>query len=1014
MKASRLTIVYLFATLLTIGNVYSQDWQAKFDSSVHYMDLKSYDQAIYLLESVLESSYQKSLKNPFDTTYGTSLQYLGYYYELSNEFKKAEEYYQKSIKWWENSENAGHPVHINAVSYLSILYLTLIRYEEAEKYALQTIDMAIDRYGKNHFKHGIALNALAETYRRMGKTAEAISIYEQCIAINESLGLTETTEHAVYLNNLAIANQRITNYGQAEINYLKSMEIIERLHGLSHPEYSTGLNNLSMLYKTMGRIADAERLIKQMMSLTIQYHGKNNTTYALALLNSAGIYLALKKYDKALTNYQEADKIYHQIYQTKFNHGSSYALQNMASILEKRGNINEAEDMLLKSADIKKKLFGEKNWNYAISLKALGIFYCNINRFEESKKYLMEAIDIINYNYGDQSDKRFEFKYRLVRAQIKESPEEKYFDDYLEVMKFTIEKISLNLPFLNESEKREFWNSRSKMFNHFYDYSINMSDSAKIYNVAGALYDLQLKTKSVLLNSMTKLRKDIERSKDEELEALFEEWTRKRNLYARATTMSIKEREEKLINLDSLRNGINELEKELSVKSISFSRDTLSKSVSWRDIQSKLQPGEAAIELLKYKIPIKESEDSICYAALIITHQTADKPKIVLFPKGNAMDTEDFKNYRKTLSQFKTDKRSYDKYWKPIQRQLTGIRKVYFSADGIYNLINLNTLYNPESGKYLIDELDIHLVTSTKDISLFTESMLEFGSEMTASLFGNPSYLLNDSTAVVGQREHSDENQNRGDGNQLAEVYLRDFDILEQTEKEVKKIAEILEKNDLKVQTYLDSEALEERVKSMSKPTILHIATHGFFKEINSVSKEFKGNNLPMLSSGLVFAGVTDYYQLSDRRDKEDGILTAYECSTLDLAQTELVVLSACETGLGHLSNGEGVYGLQRGLKISGAKSVMMSLWKVNDLISQELMTTFYQEWMRTGNKLAAFRNAQQELKKKYPHPYHWGGFVLIGENTLFKNSGNNEMVLILWVVGIALLASFIFVRFRR
>ncbi|MEL6562295.1 MAG: CHAT domain-containing tetratricopeptide repeat protein, partial [Bacteroidota bacterium] len=768
-----------------------------------------------------------------------------------------------------------------------------------------------------------------------------------------------------------------------------------------------------MLYKTMGRIADAEKLIEQMMSLTIQYHGKNNTTYALALLNSAGIYFALNKYDQALTNYQEADRIYHQIYQTKINHGSSYALQNMASILEKQGDINEAENILLESARIKKKLFGGKNWNYALSMKALGMFYNNVNRFKESKKCLKEAIEIINYNYGDQSDKRFEFQYRLVRTQIKESPDEKYFGDYLDVMKFTIEKISLNLPFLNESEKKEFWDSRSKMFNHFYDYSINLSDSAKIYNVSGALYDLQLTTKSVLLNSMTKLRKDIERSNDYELKALFEKWTRKRNLFARATAMSIKEREEKLIDLDSLKNGINELEKELSVKSISFSRDTLSKSVSWRDIQSQLQPDEAAIELLKYKIPRKNLDDSICYAALIVTDQTPDKPTIVLFPNGNDMDKEDFKNYRKTLSQFKIDKLSYSKYWKPIQQQLRGTRKVYFSADGIYNLINLNTLYNPETGKYLIDELDIHLVTSTKDISLFSEDKLEFDKEMTAGLFGNPSYLLNESQMTVGQGKQPDKSQSRGDNNQLSEVYLRDFDILEQTEKEVKKIAAILKKNDLKVQTYLDSEALEEKVKSISKPTILHIATHGFFKDGDPVTNKTEGS-LPMLSSGLVFAGVSDYYQLSDRRDKEDGILTAYECSTLDLAQTELVVLSACETGLGHLSNGEGVYGLQRGLKISGAKSVMMSLWKVNDLISQELMTTFYQEWMRTGNKLAAFRNAQQKLKEKYPHPYHWGGFVLIGENTILKDSGNNQIILIISIIGILLLSAFFFARLKR
>ena len=978
------------------------------------METKSYDKAIMLLESVMDLSYKHSLKNPSDTTYGLTLHYLGYNYELSNKFKKAEQYYLKSINWWQNSDNSGHQIHINSVSYLSILYLTLNRYEEAENYARKTINMVDKKFGEDHYKYGIALNTLAETYRRMGKNNEAIPIYQRCMEISEKLGLSETIDHAIYLNNMAIANHRMTNFGQAEVYYLKSLEIVKKVHGLSHEEYMTGLNNLSMLYKAMGRIDDSEKLIEQMLSLTVKYHGKNNGTYALALLNSANVYLALEKLDKAMANYKEAAKVYHQIYQTKYNHGSSYTLQYMALILEKQGDIKKAEELLLESTNIKKEVFGERSWNYANSLKALGVFYCNISRFGESKKYLKQAVEIIRYNYGDRSDKLFEYQYRLVQSQIKESPKEKYFNDYLDVMKFTIERISLNLPFLNEAEKKDFWESRSQMIDHFYNYSISISDSAEIYNVQGALYDLQLATKSVLLSSMTKLRKDIEQSNDGELATLFEKWTQKRNLYARATSMSINEREKKQIDLDDLSTDINKLEKELSLKSISFSKDTLSNSVSWQDIQANLVPGEAAIEILKYNVPGKSVDDSLCYAALIITHETTEKPKIVTFPEGKAMDTEDFKNYRKTLSQFKTDKVSYDKYWRPIQEQLAGINKIYFSADGIYNLINLNTLYNTKSGKYLIDELDIHLVTSTKDIMLFTNEKIKCDEKITAVLFGNPSYLINDSLLTLKKVLNPGKSQSRGDKFQISDVYLSDFDELEQTEKEIRKIAKILKKNDLKVHTFLDHEALEENVKSISRPTILHIATHGFFNDSNPAKGELQENNLSMLSSGLVFAGVIDYYQFNDRRDTDDGILTAYECSTLDLAQTELVALSACETGLGHLSNGEGVYGLQRGLKISGAKSVMMSLWKVNDMISQELMTTFYKEWMRTGNKLLAFRNAQQQLKEKYPHPYHWGGFVLVGENTILKNSRDDEIVLIISILGIILISAFFYLKFKR
>jgi CHAT domain-containing protein len=172
------------------------------------------------------------------------------------------------------------------------------------------------------------------------------------------------------------------------------------------------------------------------------------------------------------------------------------------------------------------------------------------------------------------------------------------------------------------------------------------------------------------------------------------------------------------------------------------------------------------------------------------------------------------------------------------------------------------------------------------------------------------------------------------------------------------------------VTRYSGEQANETNIKSVSSPSVLHVATHGFFIEDSS------GLVNPMIRSGLLLAGVSNNQSVN----QQDGILTAYEAALLNLQNTNLVVLSACETGLGEVRNGEGVYGLQRAMVSAGTKNLLMSLWKVDDTATNELMGTFYKQW--TSNKMSvrdAFRTAQTEVRKKYPHPFYWGAFIMLG-----------------------------------
>jgi CHAT domain-containing protein len=129
----------------------------------------------------------------------------------------------------------------------------------------------------------------------------------------------------------------------------------------------------------------------------------------------------------------------------------------------------------------------------------------------------------------------------------------------------------------------------------------------------------------------------------------------------------------------------------------------------------------------------------------------------------------------------------------------------------------------------------------------------------------------------------------------------------------------------------------------------------------------------PMFNAGLVMAGVMK----KKEGDKEDGVITAFEVSNLNFSSTELVVLSACETGLGEVENGEGVFGLQRAFKIAGANNIIMSLWKVDDKVTQQLMTEFYGYWLSGLDVPTAFYMAQNKIREQYRQPYFWGAFVI-------------------------------------
>lgn len=204
------------------------------------------------------------------------------------------------------------------------------------------------------------------------------------------------------------------------------------------------------------------------------------------------------------------------------------------------------------------------------------------------------------------------------------------------------------------------------------------------------------------------------------------------------------------------------------------------------------------------------------------------------------------------------------------------------------------------------------------------------------------------------------------------------FDPLPGTNTEITRIDKILKDNKWETRVYLKNLATEKNLKSIRSPDILHVATHGFFST-DHVKLNAEAKKDFLFYSGLVLSGANRNLENETAEVYDDGILTAYEVMNLDLTNTQLVVLSACETGLGKIENGEGVYGLQRSFLQAGARNILISLWKVDDQITQELMVSFYRYLFQGKLKREALKLAQLDLLKKADNPMGWGGFILVG-----------------------------------
>lgn len=907
---------------------------------------------------------------------------------------------------------------------LGRVYYEAGRYHEAEdtlKRAVTIREKAISAARPNTVTDAaLSLHNLASVYAAERKYHEAQSEYLHAMDILERLGKGDSNTlitGAVVLEGLAQVQYEEGNYGLAEASYSAVIEVRKKFPGSDGLDLARVQNKLALTYDDEGKYVEAETLHKQALELQQKALQSGNSSAAIdvaaSLHNLALVYFHQHRYREAEIAYGGAiailDKMTGDRRQAAM--GTAYTVDNSATLLFFEGRYAEAERLHKRAATLFELLFGPGSPDLAIALGGQADSYFMEGKNLDAEPLYKRSLAILEHSLGpNHPDVAMEAMALAEAEWSMRHPQEAeaYFERGLE-----IRRALFNMEFASMSERDRLSYLATVAYEFPTYFSFVSSNKERYPEWLGKMYDVLLWQKGMVVAGVASQRAKLRATSDRQTVALFDQWASKRSRYAALVAARPANYGQWQPTLAQLRQQADDLEEQLTLRSAAFAESKRLAQPSWREVQKALGKGEAAVEFIRF--PFNDGgkwSGKTYYAALVVTPQSA-QPALILLGDARNLEKAPLDEYRQMVKRVSSEgglvpgKQQaavaaalfYDAYWKPLLPALGAAHRVYVAPDGELNQVALGVVPD-EEGRLLMDRYDLRIVNSTKDLLRSQQP----ANTHTAVLFGNPSFGLSEAQQraalaklAAGEKRPllAAATAITGPGLSRDVTWGQRLGALTGTQEEVREVTELLQRQGWQVEVYEGDEALEEVVKRVRSPRVLHLATHGFFlkdqewklqqRELLDSEGPPAGVEDPMLRSGLYLAGAERARaHQSPAADLDDGVLTAYEAAELNLQGTELVVLSACDAGLGVQENGEGVFGLRRALEEAGAQAVLMSMWSVPDQETQELMTLFYSNWLKGMNMHEALRWAQMKerevVRRRYKGdlPYYWGAFVLV------------------------------------
>lgn len=971
------------------------------ERALFYQTLDKVDDAIPLIKEAIAIESELDQVSSF---YHQYFQVLGGMLILKLEYDDAEMYLRQGLSFAENQYGYG----LQYAAILDMFFsLELARgnYLYAMEVAISKLDIYHETGGELFPKTIDSWNDLALIFNELQLSDQAITAAETAARLATRLYGPTHKETLRARQSLITAFEQLQLYHRAEQEAFALLDLYINTFGPTYPGTGIIYQILGNLFMGLHDFEQAVVYFKKSEEVLKEHQQAEFRRYANVLYYLAETYLSMRELGKSIEYAEKALEV-RSLYMRDAHPDLIASTAQIAQLWELAGNIEHAYEWFSDAVEMSIYRNSYLHPNTAYLLTALANIYVKKNNPTQAIELLNVSIEIMNELYGDGNLQNLG-AYNSLAAIYRDQGDFEQMDALNRPVLENHRIQSLQqLSFLTEKRQEQFFRF-IEIYNDMY-----IRDYVRFVHAhpeaAERIMEITLFNKGLRLRSSSRLRETILRSDDTEILELYDTWVNVKNELQTLMQLPLSQREERERMLTS---QAEELEQTLMNRSAAFRSDQedAASLTNWRTLLQLLEPNEALIEFITYidYNPEKSSERITRNAALVITKnapfphfiQLVDESDLdLLLDKEGLADAAFISGlYRQfgqaaisTAGQISRGDALFQKVWAPLEQQLNDIETVYISPSGTLNQIAFAAIPVDEDRNLLLDRYRFRWLSSSASlIHLKQHSPSE---KHKVKIFGGIDYdsfpqdLIADATPTTRFRPDllGGTAGTRGGA----------WNFLPGTLEEASIIYQLANEKGIQATLTTGNRATEEVFKQLGMaqaPDIIHIASHGFFfnnPEVDPVTLEsldatgtfFQQAQNPLHRSGILFAGANITWQgNTPSHASEDGVLTAYEVSNMFLNGTQLVVLSACETGLGDIRGSEGVFGLQRAFRMAGVERLLMSLWEVPDKETAEFMQFFY-SFLFTGDDISeAFRKTQQEMRQLYPDdPFKWAAFVLL------------------------------------